>query len=178
MHVCVCVCTQAVEERDHQVAQLQRTCEEVKKEKKRRSITASDMDNEVSRLTQVRGRMEGGRDRRDGMKRLFFHSYSSSPSSSLFPLLLRHCELSYNSSSSSFTSSLTSSSSSTTPCSFSSSVPPPPHLPHLLPPNSSSSSFSFLLIVVFLLLVLFLHRLLIFLLSLAFIFPLFPPNNM
>ena len=44
---------QTVVERDQQISQLQRTCDEVRREKKRRSITASDMDNEVSKLTKV-----------------------------------------------------------------------------------------------------------------------------
>ena len=55
MVVCVCVCAlwQALRDHEAQIRQWQTTCEEVHKEKKRRSITVSDMGTEVSKLTKV-----------------------------------------------------------------------------------------------------------------------------
>ena len=50
----ICIPVQALREREARISQLQQACEEVRREKKRRSITASDMDTEVTRLTKVK----------------------------------------------------------------------------------------------------------------------------
>lgn len=42
-----------MDNRDHQLHQLQMECEDIKQEKKQSSITASDMDREINRLKKV-----------------------------------------------------------------------------------------------------------------------------
>ena len=44
-----------MDNRDHQLHQVQMECEEVKQEKKQSSITASDMDRAINTLKKVSG---------------------------------------------------------------------------------------------------------------------------
>ena len=48
-----CIIIQTLLEREAQVGQLHEACEDISREKKRRSIAVSDMDNEVVRLHMV-----------------------------------------------------------------------------------------------------------------------------
>ena len=57
-HVSIPV-TQALQDCEARIRYWQKACEEVRKEKKRRSITVSDMDSEVTRLTKVRNTPSG-----------------------------------------------------------------------------------------------------------------------
>ena len=54
------MCVQAVLEYQGQLRHWQKACEEVGREKKRRSLTVSDMDSEVSRLKKVYTMTEEG----------------------------------------------------------------------------------------------------------------------